>query len=281
MSEFQCNYTYALLKQNYLKLMDNAESLGLRRISNRKNMRTMCWHWAINKESFYGCTSKELSEWLHSGYKMKGLTLEPPILPVSKRRRLKFSDDGELQYELATSGFDYPYLDWEKRDLLPGMRVRIDNSFSSAVPASVVSEYSRWILRALVALETAGIDLEVWISCKVRDALKRFDRTMEINIQVKKEGEQVDYLGWSAMLSPGGWRHLGFLAHFMAADENGYDVKWSLGHTVGNHSWSVGFDTEQSLIKFNAPYHTSSKMFPESEMDLQLRDVLTQLRQAA
>lgn len=265
------------LKDAYIRAVAGQDVCHFKK--NNDHVAEMVQAWR-EKSSFYGPSSKEVIEWLHKGYQQPGLTLDPPIEPVRKRRRLKYGEEGELQLDLMWSGHDYPFLDWTKRDTLPGMRVDIRTNFVSSTPVDIPIAFYRWVLRALVALESAGIDVEVWLTGENQGIFQGDSGNYLMNhVQVKKQGEQTDLLSWSPMLSPGGYRHLTFLSYIIGSDSHKKIAKSSLGHgPAARLGWTVSFDPDTSELRFACPY--SPRDFPESEMDTQLRLVLAEARKA-
>lgn len=267
-------FSYSEIKDAYLSTIKGERITALEK--NHKFLMNHKYAWSFNQDEFYGATSKAMEEWLKSGYKVESLILDPPIIPLRKRRRLNFRDEGELQLDLMWSGHDYPFLDWTKRDIMPGMRVDISLGFASIVNPEVIADFNRWVLRALVALESAGVDLEIWVNSVTRGLFARGDETVKVSIQVKKEGEQSDYLMWSPLMSPGGYRHLYFLADVLAADRFKRVVNEDLGYAVSDGELSVKYNSDTQTIKIGRPAILRS--FSEEEMDLNLREVLAQAR---
>lgn len=278
MPKFEHTINYGELKQLYIKAVEGKRIC--KRNSNESKLRDLVRGWQT-RSRFYGPSSKQMIEWLHKGYVEKGLTLDPPIDPVRKRRRLQYGDEGELQLDLMWSGHDYPFLQWTKREIMPGMRVDILYNFQAGTQVNVIIDYCRFVLRSLVALESAGIDLEVWISSDSSNIFSgSWTDTLYNHVQVKKEGEQTDYLGWSAMISPGGFRHLMFLDYVVSSDSLGKDVSGGLGRAVNMPgSWKVSFDPQERFLRFYCPWHPYD--FPEKEMETQLREVIKMSRSVA
>lgn len=268
---------YNDLKEGYIKSVkgESVCSSG----ENNKHIQELVSSWR-HKSNFYGPSSEEVIFWLHNGYRQPGLTLDPPIDPIRKRRRLKFAEEGELQLDLMWSGHDYPFLQWDQREVMPGINVEIRVNFVASTNVDVIIAYNRWILRALIALEEAGVDLEVNLSTKSTSMFKRGYEQLHQNIRVKKVGEQTDFLAWSPMLSPGGFRHLVFLSYIVASDMVGKVAANGLGRgTNQGDKWAVVFDNETGKLKFQCPWAPYD--FPETEMEMQLRDVLNQARRVA
>lgn len=276
--KFEHTTNYADLKEAYIKAVAGEDIC--KRSSNNSKIRQLVSGWQ-RKSTFYGPNSKQMIEWLHKGYVQKGITLDPPIDPVRKRRRLKYGEEGELQLDLMWSGHDYPFLEWTKREIIPGMRVDVLYNFQAGTDVNVIIDYCNFVLRSLVALESAGIDLEVWISSDSSNIFTgSWNDTLYNHIQVKKEGEQTDYLGWSAMISPGGFRHLMFLDYVISADDLKKDVADGLGRAVNMPgSWKVTFDPQERFLRFFCPW--LPRNFPEKELETELREVIKMSRSAA
>lgn len=269
-------HEYWQIKEFYLGLLEG--KMPVKRARNVALMYSELRAWEANLNNWYGCDSKQMAEWLRQGYRSDKLILYPPIQSIRKKRKIKWGEEGDLQYDLAISGYDYPYIDWEKRPIMPGMKVEITAGFSSGVNSNVVVSYYRWILRALVALESDGIDTEVWLSSTHTNVFNRFpDDRLAQKFLVKKEGEQSDYLSWSPMLSPGGWRHLGFMMIIIDSDLSNRDAVSSLGRAINTpNSWHVGYNPETMTLSFSCPYNATS--FPEEEMEIKLRELLLNAR---
>lgn len=264
---------WADLKTAYIKAI-NGEKV-CKRQANQSHVERLAGSWKRG-ESFYGPNAASMIEWLHKGYKPEGMNLDPPITPIRKRRRLVYGDEGELQLDLMWSGHDYPFLQWTQREIRPGMRVSLWTNFQAGTNVRVIQEYYRFVLRSLIALESSGIDLEIWVTSDSVDMWTgEYGSALISNVQVKKEGEQTDYLGWSAMISPGGYRHLKFLDYILASDKLGKTATYGLGRARNmSKPWDVKFDPQERVLEFHCPWHPSS--FPEGEMEMRLREVLKQ-----
>jgi hypothetical protein len=242
---------YADLKTAYIDLVNGGKVC--KRAGNQSKAAELATSWQ-RKTSFYGPNSKSVIEWLHKGYRAPGLTLDPPIDPIRKRRRLKYGDEGELQLDLMWSGHDYPWLDWTKRDLMPGMRVDIMYNFVCTTSVQVIIDYCQFVLRSLIALESAGIDLEVWISSDNTDVFMNGDRNDKL--------------------------YLMFLDYILAADALGRDISRGLGRGT-NHGqpWDVTFEPGERFLRFYCPWSPWS--FDEKEMEMKLREVIRMSKTAA
>lgn len=270
---------YADLKQSYIDAVNSKRIC--KRARNQNQIADLVGGWKRDT-SFYGVTTKETIDWLHNGYRTEGLHLDPPVEPIRKRRKLQYGDEGELQLDLAWSGHDYPFLQWTKRETMPGMLANVYCNFQAGTNVAVIIEYYRFCLRALIALENSGIDLEIWISSDSSGIFTNGDTsdTLHQHVQVKKEGENTDYLGWSAMVSPAGYRHLMFLEHVLGCDSLGRDVSHGLGYGMNmSQGWDVLYDIDKRELTFKCPW--VPREFPEQEMEMRLREVILNARKVA
>ena len=159
----------------------------LKRRNNQKLLAERVGNYA-NASSFYGPSSSEMKTWIASDFVFPGIeNANPDLEPIRNRRKLKFSEDGELQVDLALSGFDYPFLEWEKRERKPGMRLDIDISFSSAIQPALIAQYQRWVAQAIMTLEESGYDLEVNLTNTVTNSWMRHPGKEATMVRVKRE----------------------------------------------------------------------------------------------
>lgn len=268
-------FTYEDLKDTYFRVVRGDRVC--KNESNHRYLNTMRSEWEKDG-SFYGATSAQVIEWLQKGYQQPGLNLEPPVEPIRERRRLRFAEEGELQLDLMWSGHDTPFLEWDFQEIMPGMRVDVRVNFQAGTRVEVITAYYSWVLRALVALETAGIDLEVGISTNTEGLYSNSRQKQYGFCQVKKEGQQTDFLSWSPIFCPGGFRHLMFLSYFMCAEQFGRVVQSGLGHGINMKGWDITFDHDKRTLHFNCAW--SPYEFPQEEMEIKLRQVLAESRRS-
>src|SRR6266576_4053041 len=102
-----------------------------------------------SSRAWTGATTDDMPLWLAAGYRVEGLKMNPALVPTRERRKLRFSEEGELQIDLAMSGFDYPFLEWQKRIARPGMTVNVALQFNHHTPAETVAAYAKWVARAI------------------------------------------------------------------------------------------------------------------------------------
>lgn len=227
-----------------------------------------------------GCSPAEMADWIDNGYRVEGLEGVSSLLPAKPRRKLKFADEGdELHLDLAWAGVDEPFSEWEKRVSKPGLSVEIYMTFSSSFPFKTINAYQRWIARALQTLDENGVDMEVNIVNRVRDAdTSRYGSVTDTKIRVRKAGEAADFSNWSAMFSPGGYRMLGIMSTGIHVDRHGGTVSQGYGYPMDYGSWEVAYDPERNVIVIgNHNDFFDGTEFPEIEMTEKLQSVLSKL----
>lgn len=225
-----------------------------------------------------GCSPAEMAEWISSGYQVEGLTDVTSLIPAKPRRKLRFAEEGdELHIDLAWSGVDEPYSEWEKRISKPGLSVEIYMTFSSGFSTKTIVAYQRWIARALQTLDENGVDMEVNIVNRTRGAsVGRYDEITNTLIRVRKPGEAADFSNWSAMFSPGGYRMLGIMSTGIQIDKQGGQVTHGYGYPMDYGSWDVAYDEARNVIVIGNDNGGFGE-FPEMEMTDKLRSVLGKL----
>jgi hypothetical protein len=229
--------------------------------------------------SWVGCTEAEMSEWISRGYRVEGLQGVSSLAPGKPRRKLRFAEEGdELHLDLAWSGVDEPFSEWEKRISKPGLSVEIHMTFSSMFPAKVINAYQRWIARALQTLDENGVDMEVNIVNRVSGAnTASYGEITNTLIRVRKPGEASDFANWSAMFSPGGYRMLGIMSTGIQVDREGGTVSTGYGRPMDYGAWEVAYDEERNVIVIGNHNDMFAGEFPEYEMTEKLIRVLSKV----
>lgn len=235
------------------------------------------WSESYGRELWAGCSEAEMADFLARGYRVEGMDGLTSLLPAKPRRRLKYAEEGdELLLDLAYAGVDEPFTEWEKRVSKPGLSVEIHMVFSSSFPAKVITQYQRWIARALQTLDENGVDMEVNIVNSLEGLYHENRIRTQTKIRVRKPGEASDFANWSAMFSPGGYRMLGILATGIQADRYGKTIGYGYGSVRDYGSWTVAYDTERNVIVIGN-HNGGGREFPESEMTDKLRSILASI----
>jgi hypothetical protein len=263
------------IKDKFLSVLDGIPGYdsGVN-VNNWKRYHSM---WSESKNSDWsGATGEDMRAWISRGFHVEGLrNVGIDIHPERMRRKLKYSEEGEMQIDLMLSGFDYPFLEWEKREKKPGMRIDIGLCFNAHIDVKVIAAYSKWIAQALYAIELQGIDAEVNLAMVTRGTYRSRPILTRTLIRVKKENEASDFTNWSAMFSPAGFRMLGFTAFNEIGDRNGWEALSSLGSAEGSNSWNVGWDEESRILRISEDQRGS--VFPAEIMSDKLRAILRSL----
>lgn len=229
------------------------------------------------KSDWAGCSIDEMNEWLQNGYHVQGLDGITSLIPAKPRRKLIYGEEGdELLIDLAWSGSDAPFVEWEKRVSKPGLSVEIYAVFSAYFPAKTIVAYQRWIARALQTLDESGVDMEVSIvnSLDRLYADKPNQKTVT-KYRVRRAGEASDFSNWSAMFSPGGYRMLGIMGTGIHADRLNHRIPNGYGGVRDYGKWTVAYDEERNVIVIGNDNRNVE--FPELEMTDKLRDVLAKV----
>lgn len=221
-------------------------------------------------DDFNGCTVDQMKDWLANGYRTAALEgAFAQFNRVTPRRKLRFSEEGELQADLAMSGFDQPFLEWERRPRKPGLAVNIELSSSAATKAEVIAAYTTWLAQMLLRFETAGYDLEINVTNTVARLFSDGgpNACAQTRVRVKRENEATDYQNWSAMFSPGGLRMLMFCAKAYHAESKQRKINPGLGGPLGT-SWECTFDSDSRTLSIICP--RMPRAFDPNEMTTKL-----------
>jgi hypothetical protein len=130
-------------------------------VTRRKNVDQILSH--CEGSSWQGYTKNQLKEWLSDGYQTGTLHgLEDMIPPLREKRKFRFSEEGdELNVDLVLSGSDVYFQEWTKRESIPGIAIEAGIMFSAAVDARLIGQYSTWLNKIALSLESAGVDTEI------------------------------------------------------------------------------------------------------------------------
>jgi hypothetical protein len=245
--------TFDEVRETFLRLYEKgADSLGIKRSDNLARMKSWEASWRSGSD-FAGGRMADMVGYLHHGYQIPGLQLEPSLAPVRKRRKITFNDmEGDFQYDLFRSGFDFPYMTGTPREVTPAMDYELDCTFSGGINASEVTAYTSWNLKALIALETAGIGCDVFISNRVTNPFKAKNGgtfgDAELRVKVANADGATDFLDWSAIFAPGGYRMLIFMMKLLHADELGYGLSEGVGSPMTPDRYGVKFREDDRVI---------------------------------
>lgn len=244
---------FAYVKREFVKAIDKKRPMPDPAIANSASG----WH-EDRKSDWTGCSLKEMRDWLANGYTSKDFAQAGSYIPKRKKRSLRFGEEGELQVDLALSGHDFPFLDWEQRERKPGMRIVVDLCFSCGTTSKAITKYAAWVAGLLGSFEAQGYDLEVDVAFPVYGLFSgesgytdSGNRTNTL-VRVKRANEASDFTEWSAMFSPGGFRMLGFFAMGLVAQKTKKKLSYCIGYPADN-GWSCDFREQERTLYLWTP----------------------------
>ncbi len=226
-----------------------------------------------------GCTIQNMESWLSEGFHVEGLSnVDTSLIQTRPKRRLRFTEDGdELLLDLAWSGSDEYFSDWEKRNRKPGLRIEIDISYSASNDSERIRPYLVWLARMLQTFDENAIDVEVSVVNTVKNMLQNSDygKTYRTKIRVKNAGEAADFAAWSAMFSPGGFRQLMFTAMIQHGNTTESATSQSLGSPVTSEAYGIEYNDVENILYVRQTQRTD---FPEFDMTEKLRAAMEKIQ---
>lgn len=216
---------------------------------------------------FSNATEDQMREWLTDGYKVAGQALTGKN--TRPRRRLRFSeDDGELQMERVYAGDDAIYLERKPRKRQRGISLKIEVGFRANVTGETLNAYAIWLGKLITGLEGGGFQTQIDIVSRSTN-LKRSNPNQRVDIQmrVKRFGQRGSLRSWSALLSPGGHRHLIFCARILGCHKVGFGCNPGFGGSV-HYGWDLKWDPTSRTLTVCC--NSMAANFPAAEMDAKL-----------
>ncbi|HMF61040.1 MAG TPA: hypothetical protein VK595_11755, partial [Vicinamibacterales bacterium] len=102
-------------------------------------VRTQTGLWR-EKPGWVGASIPQMTGYVDDGYLVDGMTVKRGAY-ARPRRKMRFSEEGELQVDLALSGHDTPFLNWGKRTRQQGLTVDVELAVRAGTPAAVLRDY--------------------------------------------------------------------------------------------------------------------------------------------
>lgn len=176
-------------------------------------------------------------------------------------------EEGDLVISAALAGDDLMRVRWEDFEAKRGLTIRACIGMHAGTNASVLADYYRWILQAIDACERRGIapDVQLWVGTQNGFSGHGKQDTLRIIIPLVKAGEVIDQVAWRALLAPGAFRSLGFVAFALGADKAERNLNAGMGRPT-NKQWAVRMD--EDTLEIECPGGDSR--FPADRMDAQL-----------
>lgn len=216
---------------------------------------------------FSNATEDQMADWLQNGYKVAGQKLTGKN--TRPRRRLRYSeDDGELQMDRVYAGDDAIYLERKPRKRQRGINLKVEVGFRATVSGATLDAYAIWLGKLITGLEGGGFQTQIDIVSRSTD-LKTSNRRQRVDVQmrVKRFGERGSLRSWSALLSPGGHRHLIFCARILGCQKLGFGCNRGFGGSV-HPAWDLKFDPASRTLTVCC--NSVGQGFPAAEMDAKL-----------
>lgn len=238
---------------------------------------------------FYGAGSDEMLGRLNSGYDFPpGNLPDMPVDLTGTGPRWTFNDsEGDYLHEEFMSGESDYYVERQIAESKPGIYLHVECSFVCDTPHETVSQYGQWVGATVAAIQGSGYDVALRLTSTL-DSLyeEEAGKRAEIVVQVTRFGEVLLPRDFAVLFSPGGYRHLIFLAKMIPGEEiiapAGTDKRSAelvtpsggLGTPIMSHGWGVEFDADARILHFTPDSHGSP--FPEEFMSATLREVQEQ-----
>jgi len=203
---------------------------------------------ADKRDKWRGFTIAEANDWCQNGYMpgLKSLQVEAPM--QREKRRVRCAEEGEYQHDAALSGFDYPFLSWDRRLGKRGVRVLYDVSIAWTTPAEAVKKYLAWIAEFSHSMEYADLDYSLGFVFGLDNLMGHKYHRNDTHIIVKNEDEAASFQNWSSMLSPAAYRGFCFFAAILHAEKAGKVCSEHIGTCRGTSNFQVDIENDTETI---------------------------------
>lgn len=221
------------------------------------------------KTAWEGARPADTLEWINHGFRAKEFTHSAAYVPKSDKRRAFWNEEeGEVDIGRLYSGFDDFYMDSQIRPSRPGMRIQIEYSFAWSTAAATIAQYGAWVAGFIRSLEITGYDLvvDMWVHLDHLYHGDDYNQRTSLLIRVKRENEVSNFTEWSALFSPSGYRHLGFVAKCIGGDKINKQAVSSLGTCVMGSGWDVQYDQERSTCMIRCNQVSGSNANPKDQL---------------
>lgn len=191
-----------------------------------------------------GAELRQIDDWVTNGY----FESDPLTMPDGSAEMLVPTmewdeDEGDLIYSAAVAGEDLFKVTMQNEMMPKGISIKARLYISAMVGAQTVNDYVEWLLGVIDGVDRSGETPDVSIYA-IADATNGTEVIAEIPL--RKAGEAIDAASWRALLAPGGYRCLVFLAQYIAATRHNLTLNSGLGsrrvRDGGLNSWNVEYD---------------------------------------
>lgn len=236
---------------------------------NRPAVATQIVVWESMPE-FTGMERAEMARILDQGYRVPGMKLKGRN--TRQRRKLRYSEEaGEFQYDRAEIGEDLIYIDrTPRKNAQRAVKLEIELAVRADTPASVLGDYAIWLGKLITGLEGGGFQTQVDVVSRCRGLVIGSRAQFDTHIRVKSFGKRGSKRSWSALLSPGGFRHLVFCARMLGCEQAGVQCSPGMGASFGP-TWDLNWDRKQRKLTVKCAATTGR--FPADEMDRKLAQI--------
>jgi hypothetical protein len=256
------------VKRAYLAAVENGK-----KITAQPHMNKKIDNWYKNptrRSDWEGGSPADTCAFLRDGYHANTFAHSAEYAAISNRSRFAYNEDeGEIDIDRVLDGHDAIFLDREERPSRPGLRLMVEFSFASGIPAEVISQYGAWVASLIQSLEATGYDLviDVWINLNRLFVGDGDSYRTNVLVRVKQENEQSNFTDWSALFGPTGYRHLGFLAKALAARKCKSVITSSFGGCVWDKAWGVTYDRDNQNVMINVDQINSVSSLPVDKLN--------------
>lgn len=248
--------------------MDFLELAATRQLASVEGMpREIGMHSFLDAGEWSGGTVDDTVRWIREGYSVKGLQA-PKAPAIAPRKRTRWLEEGDdLDLTRAWSGDPTPFSQRET-GTKQGLRLEVEMFYSAAVRIDLIQEYGRWLAALASSYAAAGHDLEISAIYHQTRAWAGTSAPREVrtSVQLKRFGQSTDFVAWSPLFSPTGYRRIIFAMWSADARRAGYSTTSGYGGAApGRHtSWGVTYDEATATMRISSPYNTD--FFPADRM---------------
>lgn len=258
------------MTETTITLSDIAEAWA-----DRRGLGVLGYHLSELDSSWLGATLADVDRWVANGFDGG----EPLSLPDAAAEMhvpaLEFDDEeGDLIYAAAIGGEDLYRAVWTNQPAPRGLSIKARVCFAALNDASAVTAFSEWLLSVIDGVERMGEtpDVDLYIT-----SLFTSGKEFTVNIPLRRAGEAMDAATWRALLAPGGYRLLVFLAAHMGAIKLGgriaQSIPWPerIHRTYRTGAWGISL-TDDDVLTIEPPIVL--KNFNSDELTRRVNEVL-------
>lgn len=216
-----------------------------------------------------GASAKQIVERLDDGYDLPALdgVATPSTLEAEKARwRWTDNPEGEYQHDAFLNGEADYYVLRDRIGPKPGINIEVAMNFSASVNESIIGQYGTFVGQTIRAMQGQGYDCAITLITR-ESRLLDGERKSGSCITVSRFGEVIMAHDWSAIFSPGGFRHLVFAAYIMPGFDENARVYSSLGHPEPRkNEFDIEFDRDSRTIRIHCDARSYGGSFPAAAL---------------